>query len=248
MSFAATQHLLLVGGGNIPPAAAARFVSWAGGAQSKILLISWATEDPAGAYEDFLKDFGPYHPPDHPGAYLWAKTPPSTPAEKAQFLATLNQATGVFFCGGDQKRIFNVIDDDEILHALQARYRAGVAFAGTSAGTAIMTPIAIEGGDPDVIDGRLVPTHRGLGLLPGVIVDQHFIRRSRENRLFGLVLLHPQLFGLGVDQDTSIAFENGRYGEVIGPGDVMLVDARRVPGSLTITLLEPGGHVDLHLR
>jgi cyanophycinase len=155
----------------------------------------------------------------------------------------------VFFYGGDQQRIFDAFDHDrEILEALRARYHEGVTFAGTSAGTAIMSLVAIAGGSPESIDGTLVPTHEGLGLLPGAIVDQHFLRRSRENRLFGLVLLHPELLGIGIDQDTSFAIEDGRWGEVIGPGDVMMVDAQRIPRSLVVTLLKPGTRVDLHLR
>ncbi len=241
---AADQHLLLIGGGNHPPAAISRYVAWAGGVNSKILLVTWATEDPVGTYQDLITDFTPAHP----GSFLWAKEPPKDDSAKAEFLSLLSQATAVYFSGGDQNRIFDVLQDQEILRALQERYLAGVAFAGTSAGTAIMSSIAIAGGSPEVIDGKQVPTRPGLGLVPGVIVDQHFIRRSRENRLFGLILEYPDLLGLGVDEDTSIAIENGRCGEVIGPGDVMLVDALHVPGSLTVTLAKPSEHVDLLTR
>ncbi|MFL5814230.1 MAG: cyanophycinase [Bdellovibrionia bacterium] len=243
-ALATNQHLLLVGGGNLPREAVTRFVSWAGGRQARILIITWATEVPDETYQDMVKDLSA----EHPGGFLWSKSPPLTAAAKAEFVSMLQQATAVFFSGGDQKRIFDVIDDDHILYALQSRYLAGIPFAGTSAGTAVMSSVAIAGGEFDVIDGRRVPIHRGLGLVQGVIVDQHFIRRSRENRLFGLVLLYPQYLGLGIDQDTSIAIENGRYGEVVGPGDVMLVKAQRVPGSLTVSLLLPGQRVDLHLR
>jgi cyanophycinase len=241
---AASQRLLLVGGGNLPREAVTRFVAWAGGAQSRILIITWATELPDETYQDMVQDLSA----EHPGGFLWSRTAPKTPEAKAEFLAMLPKASAVFFSGGDQMQLFEVIDDDKILYALQSRYVAGVPFAGTSAGTAIMSSIAIEGGDLEVIDGRAVPTHRGLGLLQDIIVDQHFIRRSRENRLFGLVLLHPEYLGLGIDEDTAIAIEDGRYGEVVGPGDVMLVNARSVPGSLVVTLLLPGQHADLHLR
>lgn len=238
------QHLLLVGGGNRPPAAMARYVSWAGGTKSKILLITWATEEPADAYQNLVMDLSP----QHPGEFLWAKTPPADAAAKKEFLSMLAQATAVFFSGGDQNRIFEVFKDEEILHALQARYQSGAAFGGTSAGTAIMSSIAIAGGEPEVIDGKVVPTSQGLGLLSGAIVDQHFIRRGRENRLFGLILEHPDLLGVGVDEDTSIAIKSGQCGEVIGPGKVMLVDAQRVPGSLTVTLVAPGERINLHKR
>jgi cyanophycinase len=237
----ADQRLLLIGGGDSPPAAIERFVGWSGGASSKILLITWASEAADEAYKDHVAEFAPHHP----GSILWSKAPPQTPAAKAEFLDVLSQATAVFFGGGDQNRIFTVIQDEVILHALQARYQAGVPFAGTSAGTAIMSTIAIGGGDPDVIDGTLVPTGHGLGLLPDTILDMHFMRRGRENRLFGLVLEYPDHLGIGVDEDTSLAVENGRCAEVIGPGDVMMVDAMRIPGSLIVTLAHPGERLNL---
>jgi cyanophycinase len=243
-AYSADRHLVLVGGGDSPPSAMARYVEWSGGAHSKILIVTWATEVPAETYSDMVSDLAPYHP----GGFLWSKLPPKTSIEKAAFLSLLNQATGVFFSGGDQKRIFEVLEDREILTSIQRRYEEGVAFAGTSAGTAIMSSIAIAGGDPEAIDGKLVPVGTGLGLLQDAIVDQHFIRRSRENRLFGVILDHPSLLGLGIDEGTSIAIENGRCGQVIGPGAVMMVDALRVPGSLVVTLAASGQFVDLLRR
>ena len=94
-------------------------------------------------------------------------------------------------------------------------------------------------GDFTVIDGDKVEVRPGLGLLEGVIVDQHFVKRQRENRLFGLVLKHPEERGVGIDEDTALLVTGGRYAEVVGKGPVMLVDATG-PDRLAITLLRAG--------
>lgn len=84
----------------------------------------------------------------------------------------------------------------------------------------------------------------GLGLLPGVIIDQHFVKRQRENRLFGLVLRHRDERGVGIDEDTAILVTAGRQAEVVGKGPVLLVDAVG-PNKLQVTILRPGQSIDL---
>jgi cyanophycinase len=240
-AFAGGERLLLVGGGNSPVAARERLISWAGGTQAKLLFVTWATTYVDETYADLVRDFSPYHP----ASIQWAKSPPVSEAEKQQFLSQLSEASAVFFSGGDQNRILDVLQDTRIRNALWASYQSGIPFAGTSAGTAIMSPVAIAGGEPDVIDGSVVPTREGLGFLQGTIVDTHFIKRNRENRLFGVVLDHPEALGIGIDEGSSIAVENGRCAEVLGPTQVMLVDTLHAPGSLTVTLVQNGQYIDI---
>jgi cyanophycinase len=102
-------------------------------------------------------------------------------------------------------------------------------------------------GDFTVIDGDQVVVREGLGLVPGVIVDQHFVKRQRENRLFGLVLKHPGERGVGIEEDTALLVTNGRQAEVVGKGPVLLVDAKG-KGQLLVTILRPGQSVDLRKR
>ena len=142
-----------------------------------------------------------------------------------------------------------LLPDPALLEAFRERYRGGVPFGGTSAGTAIMSPRMITGnGDFTVIDAGQVETRPGLGLLPGVIVDQHFVKRQRENRLFGLVLAHPEELGVGIDEGTALLVEDGRHGLVVGDSVVMLVDGQSTPGALLVRLLRPGQTVDLQAR
>jgi cyanophycinase len=98
-----------------------------------------------------------------------------------------------------------------------------------------------------VIDGDKVEVRTGLGLVEGVIVDQHFVRRQRENRLFGLVLKHPAERGVGIDEDTALLVSGGHRAEVVGKGPVMLVDAAG-PDRLTIRLVRSGRAFDLRER
>ncbi len=100
-----------------------------------------------------------------------------------------------------------------------------------------------------MIDGKKVATSEGLGLLPAsVIVDQHFIKRQRENRLFGLVMQDPSALSIGIDEGTALIVTDNRYAEVVGASQVMLVEARGRDASLLIHLFKPGEKIDLLKR
>jgi cyanophycinase len=66
----------------------------------------------------------------------------------------------------------------------------------------------------------------GLGLLPDVVVDQHFDQRARYGRLLSIVATSPNLLGLGIDEDTAAEVTDGRSLTVLGTGAVFVVDAR----------------------
>jgi cyanophycinase len=232
------ERLVLLGGGDHPQEAMLRFVEWAGGKAARVLVIPWASSDPKGSAKEVVQEVVGLGA----GAAEPAPRAPLKPKTRAALLGQIEAATGVFFTGGDQGRIMDVLEDEPLLLALRARFRAGVVFGGTSAGTAIMSERMITGnGDFTVIDGGKVETRPGLGLLPkSVIVDQHFVKRQRQNRLFGLVLLHPEERGLGIDEGAALVVRDGREGEVMGRGGVMVVDARGEPDSLVVTLVRPG--------
>jgi cyanophycinase len=231
----------------------ARFVAWAGGASARILVVPWASGEPAESCAGILEELKPHGPGEATcGAHATldedGKAAPLGAAEKASTLRQLSGATGVFFTGGDQARIMDVLADEELLAAVKARFAAGTVFGGTSAGAAVMSARMITGeGDFTVIDGDKVVERPGLGLVEGVIVDQHFVKRQRENRLFGLVLKHPGERGVGIDEDTALLVTDGRYGEVVGKGPVVLVDAIG-PDQLKVTLLRPGQRIDLRRK
>jgi len=246
LTIAAQQRLVVVGGGKRPQAAMSKFVEWAGGRTGKILVIPWATSEPESSFEYLRKDFVELGLE----AIVLAPVAPLTAEKKSAFLSQLNDATGVFFTGGDQVKTMEVLKDESLVHALKERYEKGIVFGGTSAGAAIMSKQMITGeGDFTVIDGKKVETSAGLGLLPDdVIVDQHFIKRQRQNRLFGLILLSGQKFGIGIDEDTALLVTDNRYGHVVGSRQVMTVVPGKNNGGLLIQLLQPGDNLDLRKR
>jgi cyanophycinase len=145
-------------------------------------------------------------------------------------LKVLDDAVGVFFTGGDQIKITSQIGDTPIFERVREIYDEGGVIAGTSAGAAVMSEtMLVAGGEENshVIGGsvRMAP---GLGLLDGVIIDQHFTERGRFGRLLGAVAQNPKNLGIGIDEQTAIVVEreNGFY--VLGSGAVYVVDGTEV--------------------
>ena len=239
----AQEHLVIVGGGKRPTAAMSKFVEWAGKNNARILIIPWATAEPEASFKSLKEDFEPFHPKE----IELAPIAPLTDETRSAFLNQLKNATGVFFTGGDQMKVMDVLKDETLLRALKKSYEDGIVFGGTSAGTAIMSDKMITGeGDFTVIDGKQVEISQGLGLLPDdVIVDQHFIKRQRQNRLFGLILQNRRMYGIGIDEDAALLILDNRYGEVVGTSQVMIVNSSKKTGALNIFLLKPGEWLDL---
>lgn len=145
-------------------------------------------------------------------------------------LRILDDATGVFFTGGDQMKITSQIGDTLIFRRLQEIYEEGGLIAGTSAGAAVMSEtMLVAGGDEHshVIGGsvRMAP---GLGLIGDVIIDQHFMERGRLGRLLGAVAQNPKNLGIGIDEQTAIVVERGNGFYVLGSGAVYVVDGSEV--------------------
>ncbi|HWF89504.1 MAG TPA: cyanophycinase, partial [Pyrinomonadaceae bacterium] len=142
----------------------------------------------------------------------------------------LDDASGVFFTGGDQIKITSQIGDTPIFERIREIYDDGGVIAGTSAGAAVMSEtMLVEGGDENshVIRGsvRMAP---GLGLIAGVVIDQHFMERGRFGRLIGAVAQNPKNLGIGIDEQTAIVVERGNGFYVLGSGGVYAIDGTGV--------------------
>ncbi len=229
------RTLVLFGGGDRPSEAVARFMNSTGLSQPKILVITWATGSPESSLDSISKDLKKHANP----IILAAHSPPHTEAEKKAFLHSLNEAHGVFFSGGDQNRIMDVLSDLELMSALRDRYKQGVSFAGTSAGMAIMSPEMMTGGQE--------PYRAGLGLLEGTFVDSHFIQRGREMRLRAALARYPQFLGIGVDEDTALVTSEETYAQVMGPRPVIVLDPTH-SSTIKKETLQPGECFDLKKR
>lgn len=155
--------------------------------------------------------------------------------------ACLETCTGVFLTGGDQLRLCGVLADTPVMEIIRLRVQRGqLTLAGTSAGAAVMGHHMIAGGGSGQSPNRsLVDMAPGLGILPDVIVDQHFQNRNRMARLISAIATHPDRLGIGIDEDTCAMVEGDGLMQVMGKGTVTIVD----PGEVSYTN-HPNGATD----
>lgn len=216
-------HLILNGGGERPRAVMEKFVELAGGKDALIVIVPTASGEPdtgSRYVEEFTRQYGCSRV-----AVLDVRE--RLDAERAENVSLVEGAGGVFFTGGDQRRITAALLDTPVGAAIARVHARGAVLGGTSAGTACMSPLMITGeGDFQVITAGNVELARGLGFFTGVIVDQHFIARQRQNRLIAVVLEHPEMVGVGVDEATAVWVRPDGSLRVLGEGSVMVVDAR----------------------
>jgi cyanophycinase len=151
-------------------------------------------------------------------------------ATRESKIKILDDANGVFFTGGDQVKITSQIGDTPIFQRVREIYDEGGVIAGTSAGaSALSETMLVYGGEEQspVIGGsmRIAP---GLGLIAGVIIDQHFMERGRIGRLLGAVAQNPKNLGIGIDEQTAVVVERGSGFYVLGSGAVYVIDGSEV--------------------
>ena len=146
-------------------------------------------------------------------------------ADDPALAARLAGVDGVFMTGGNQVKLSAVITGTRFGEAVHAAYDRGAIVGGTSAGASIVSEHMVAfGSEGDTPRQGMTQTSAGLGLLPGVVVDQHFDQRSRYGRLLSLVARSPSLIGIGIDEDTAAVIRGGRLLDVVGRGCVFVVD------------------------
>ena len=137
----------------------------------------------------------------------------------------LADVDAVFMTGGNQLKLTQVIGGTRFGDAVRSAYGRGALVGGTSAGASAVSEHMIAFGDEsDTPRQGVTASAAGLGLLPDVIVDQHFAQRNRYGRLLSLVARSPRLLGLGVDEDTAGVVGPDGVMEVIGRGSVTIID------------------------
>lgn len=241
----AQQRLMVVGGGTRPPEATKKFVEWSGGTKAKILVVTWASGEEDSSYEGTEKVFMAADP----GSVEHAVIKPLDGEKRAKFIEQLKLATGVYFGGGDQNRIMDVLKDEELLKLIRAKYAAGTPFGGTSAGAAVMSdPMMTGEADLKILDGKKVGVRPAIGFVPDVMFDQHFLLRQRHNRLFGFIMENPKYLGIGINEGMAVMIENNRDLEAVGPTQVMFIDAKDKKGSMVVNFLVNGDRYDLKKR
>lgn len=149
-------------------------------------------------------------------------------AEKPASIELIKSANCIMFSGGDQSKITAKIGNSTIHKIIKNRYQneTGFVIAGTSAGAMAMSEEMIAGGSStEAFIKGAVNMNKGLGLIPELIIDTHFIQRGRFGRQSEAVARFPELLGIGLAEDTGLIIKKGNEFEVIGSGMIIVFDA-----------------------
>lgn len=202
-----------------------RFAKFADGATGKVVVISTASslgDEATARYRDLLSDLGI-------GEVVGLRPEEREEADAPETAAVLRDATGVYLTGGNQSRLTQVVAGTKLGDALFLAHDRGAVIAGTSAGASAMASHMVAFGNAGPTPkNRMVQLSAGLGILPGVVIDQHFGERGRIGRLLALVAQSPSLLGVGIDEDTCAIVFADRTLHVIGRGAVTIVDGAHV--------------------
>ena len=213
--------LVIAGGGVLPKEIHERFVELAGGKEARLVIIP--TAHPKAGEDD---NWSYWKGPKDVVSVDFLHTRDGAIANDPAFVQPLKKATGAWFAGGWQSNL-EIYKGTPLETELKELYfKRGGVVGGTSAGASMLSEDAIIDGDPDVI------LRKGFGLFPDAIVDQHFLRRQREQRLFNVVSSRPKRFGMGVDERTA-AVVRGRIIEVLGEEGVHIcLPTHRTPAEM----------------
>lgn len=242
--------LFIIGGGKRPPEMIQRMILEAGLNQGGyIVILPMASSEPDTSVFYAAKQF------IEQGASSIADFRFSKDEEPpAARLDSLINASLIYITGGDQNRFMEVVAGTAVEEAIKTCYMNGGMIAGTSAGAAVMSEKMITGNELRksdyletfrTIEANNIELGTGLGFLTTAIVDQHFVWRSRHNRLITAIIEHPELIGIGIDEATAILVK-GNLAEVIGESQVLVYE--NPDRSFTINKDEKLGARYLRLR
>jgi cyanophycinase len=204
-----------------------RFIDEVGGVEKRIEVITTASSIPVEVGENYLDAFGK----------IGCKNIGVIDIRKREdvfeegFINRVKNADGIMFTGGDQLRLTSIFGGTEIYNVLHDRYynQEGFVIAGTSAGAMAMSNTMIYQGKSELahLKGEVKIT-TGLAFMGNVIIDSHFDKRGRFNRLAQAVASNPQCTGIGLGEDTGVIVTGGNNLEVVGSGAVVIVDGRDI--------------------
>jgi cyanophycinase len=196
------------------------FIRRAGGTQAKIVVLTAATSAPREVGDNYIRVF------ERLGvaSVQVIDTDRREDADEPDAIVKVKEASGIFFTGGDQARIIELIKGTGLDTAIHKRYAEGAVVGGTSAGAAMMPDVMIVEGESETNPrADVVAMGPGMGFLPGVVIDQHFAQRGRLGRLITALVQQPAVLGFGIDENTAVIVKGDEL-EVIGQGAVTVVD------------------------
>jgi cyanophycinase len=219
-----------------------QFVQMSRGEDAEILIMTVATKEVADTIKDYRKVFRRLGARHVKGFDIDAREDTSS---KRGF-SLIENATGIFFSGGDQLDISSLLGGTKMLALIQDRHCQGCVIAGTSAGAAMMSSSMLISGKPEESPrfGN-VEIGPGLNFIKNTIIDTHFSQRGRCGRLMTAVAHYPQDIGIGIDEDTAILVHGSEF-QVLGSGSVIIVDGGPMTHTNLNDLEEHGELLELH--
>jgi len=201
------------------------FVAAAGGTAARIAVVSSASSlgtEVAEVYQTVFTSFGAHQ-------IISLRPESRAQAHDPDLAKALGEVSAIFLTGGNQLKLSSFITGTPFGDAIKQAHRQGTVVAGTSAGASILAEHMIAfGAGGATPKQRMSQLSAGLGLLHGVVIDQHFEQRNRYGRLLSLVAQSPSLLGLGVDEDTAAVIHDESRLEVIGRGAVTVLDGQNM--------------------
>jgi cyanophycinase len=199
----------------------ARFVALCGGADADLVVIPTASQLRATGpkYEAIFRGLGA-------ARVEVMDFDTRRDANEKSRVARIEEASGIFFTGGNQMRLTTLLGGTAVAKAIRTANAQGTHVAGTSAGAAFLSEHMIAFGEEGA-----TPTGGGVGLAPGLgltnrfVIDQHFRQRDRLGRLTTALAYNPFAVGLGLDEDTAAFISPDNTVEVEGSGGITVVDA-----------------------
>ncbi len=227
--------LVIVGGGGFPDDIRDRFLQLAGGKKGQLVVIPTASEraDRLHIFPSF-----DYWKAQGLASVSLLHTLDPKQANDPSFVKPLTEATAAWLDGGDQTRLAKAYHGTAVERELRRLLARGGVIGGTSAGASIMSEVMIAGGE------RQVRVSEGFGLLPNVVIDQHFRNRNRQKRLLSVLAKHPSCLGLGIDEGTAVVVKGHTF-KVLGKANVSVCLPPTEHDEGTVKLLKAGEEGDL---
>jgi cyanophycinase len=222
-------YLVIIGGGDRTSEIMSKIVELSGGKNAKIVVIPNASSYRLETAERQVKELLGYGIAGADYILFDRET-----ADNDSNLAKLDGATGIFFSGGDQSLLTADMLGTKLLDKIYELYNNGGVISGTSAGAAVMSEVMLTGNEllnKDSssafisIEKNNIEVKQGFGFIKNAVIDQHFLKRKRHNRLISVVLENPGLPGIAIDESTSIIVYPDETFEVLGENQVLVYDA-----------------------
>jgi len=236
--------LVIVGGALSSPEIYRRFLELAGGPDAHIVMIP--TAGGAEEYDQYYQGLNRFR--EHGARNMTVlHTTDRSVADSEDFVAPLKTADGVYFFGGRQWHLVDAYAGTKTEEQIRAVLDRGGVIGGSSAGASIQGSFLIRG-DTGTNTIMMGDHQVGFGYLRNVGIDQHVLKRNRQFDLIEVIEAHPELLGIGLDENTAIVVQGDDF-QVIGESYVLIFDNKSTTGvDGKFYFLAPGDRFNLVTR